>query len=85
MWYEDKAKDELDYSKPIIATNDKYTYLLLPVYVADSFRLNGFDWFDIRSGKINSCVSWKTPQEAVEAYRNTHEITNAKLTVTPIA
>ena len=85
MWYlKDEPKPKLDYSKPIVAKNSNgYTHLLLP-YIEDSYKILGYDWFNLDEGKFNSCVHWKTPQEAIDSYSENHTVTNAELTVTPI-
>lgn len=52
MWYQ-QGTDELDYSKPIIAKSkdSKYCYLLLSVRDAESYKVTGYDWFNIATGE----------------------------------
>lgn len=68
-WYTKTDKQELDYSKPIMATNsDKSSiYLLLPSTEDCSYIHRGYDWFNINTGEWNSCVNYKTVQEALKA------------------
>jgi hypothetical protein len=81
-WYE--SKDDLDYSKPIGAfTRSKSTLILIPCLDnKDSYKISGYNWFDITKGEWNSCCFFKTPQEAVSSYRNIYIyfIRNVKLT-----
>lgn len=68
-WYTNTDKQELDFSKPIMATNsDKSnTYLLLPSTEDCSYDHRGYDWFNINTGTWNSCKNWETVQEALES------------------
>lgn len=63
---------ELDYNKPICAASvdGLNIYVLLPRTHENSYRVKGYDWFNIGSGGWNSCVCWKTKEEAVGCYSN---------------
>lgn len=63
---------ELDYSKPIcsISIDGLDTYILLPRTYECSYTPIGYDWFSIIRNEWNSCVCWKTKEEAVECYSN---------------
>ena len=63
---------QLDYNKPICSTSTEgfNTYILLPRTREDSYTTIGYDWFNITKGEWNSCVCWKTKEEAVKCYRN---------------
>ena len=81
-WYTDTDKTILDYSKPIIAKSvSGKRYLLLPTCYDNSFKFRGYDWLDIKVGKWNSCVNWKTAEEAVKSYEKMYEISNYEFEV----
>ena len=53
----------------------KYTlagdrFLLLPTQEAGSYAITGYNWFDLRQNKWNSCTTFKTEQDAKNTYRN---------------
>lgn len=60
----------IDYNKPICSTSvdGLNTYILLPRTREDSYTIIGYDWFNITTFQWNSCVCWKTKEEAVECY-----------------
>lgn len=60
MWYEECSEDQLDYSKPIIATRNTYTYLLLP-----NIPGLGFCWFSIDDGTV-LVSGFETVEEAIK-------------------
>lgn len=82
-WYTDIDKTTLDYSKPIIAksrkTDDKF--LLLPTCKDGSYQFRGYDWFNIETGKWNSCVNFQTSEEAIKCYEKTYTISNYEFEV----
>lgn len=60
---------ELDYSKPVIATNsDNSICLLMANCDTKSYNVKGYDWLRLSDGNFNSSRCWPTPQEAVAAY-----------------
>jgi len=74
----------LDYNKPIFAKpvdllnrGSKNLYALLPMIEPMKYKIIGYNWFDLSTGKWNSCHTWATKQEAVKAYPG-HEIFNGK-------
>lgn len=65
MWYSNKIDEKvIDYTKPIISDSNGFTYILLPQIEEGSYKVVGYNWFDIINGKYNSCVFFETPQEA---------------------
>ena len=79
MWYSDKApKPELDYSKPIAASNGYNTFLLLR-----RTERNVFDWFDVKEGRWNSSYGWDKPEDAVNAY-GSYRIRNVEINLKDI-
>jgi len=66
-WYTNTAKQQLDYSKPICGDSGDATYLLLPHWQEDSYFLRGYDWFNLKTGKWNSCVGYGSVEEALMA------------------
>ena len=72
MWYTDTDKQELDFTKPICATDSmgEVTYLLLPTNQNKSYEFRGYNWFNPKTGKWNSCKDWSTAEEAVKVYGN---------------
>ncbi|AUR93317.1 hypothetical protein NVP1187O_004 [Vibrio phage 1.187.O._10N.286.49.F1] len=66
-WYTSTDKQELDYSKLIMATSSDRSsvYLLLPSTKDRSYDHRGYDWFNINTGEWNSCVNYKTVGEAL--------------------
>jgi len=79
MWYKTTDSSELDYSKPIIAENSgKDIFLLLPQIEKESYEIVGYNWFDIKRGKYDSCVCFKTAEKAVQN-RKGHIIKNATI------
>lgn len=84
MWYEQHAT-ALDYSKPIVAISKSTgkQYLLMPSLAQDgSYVIAGYNWFDVKMSKFNSCRTWKTPAEAVRAYEGAHKIKNVEIDFT---
>jgi hypothetical protein len=80
MWYEDN-KDELDYSKPIVAVDDAgTTYLLLPQIEKGNYKVIGYNWFNILGGRYDSYSFFLTAEEAV-ASRNGYTVCNGTLSV----
>lgn len=82
MWYQ-QGTDRLDYSKPIIAKSkdSKYCYLLMPVREVGTYRVTGYDWFNIVTGEWNSHVEHQTPQKAVDSYKPYMKVSNVDLSV----
>ena len=87
MWYEGfkKKVKKIDYSKPIFARGKagRIVFMLLP-QIKSGYSHTGFNWFNLAKGEYNSATFWKTPEEAVEAYRGQHEIYNANILVTEV-
>lgn len=89
-WYEQPKIGELDYQKPIVAQSESGSIeLLLPQINCDqstvnTFEIFGFNWFNLATGRWNSCRTWETPQAAVADRKGYHKIYNAKITVTPL-
>lgn len=74
------SESTLDYNKPICSTSTdgNNTYILLERTHEDSYGIKGYDWYNITANKWNSCVCWKTKEEAVSVYRN---VRNCKISV----
>ncbi len=72
MWYTETDKDVLDLTKPICATSrdGTQTYLLLPSNVDKRYAFRGYDWFNPVTGAYNSCMNYKTVEEAIKYYSN---------------
>lgn len=85
MWYsEEPTKIQLDYSKPIRATNGSDVYILMPIIKQrGGYVVCGYDWFNFNTGSWNSCTFWETPQEAIDAYSKYQKyiISNCELIV----
>ena len=85
MWYEGFKKKEkkIDYNKPIFArqTTGGIVFMLLP-QIQLGYTHSGFNWFNLADGSYNSCVFWKTPEQAVEAYQSQHKVYNANILIT---
>jgi len=77
-WYINEMKKALDYSKPIKAISKGlgFTYLLLPQIEPHSYKVIGYNWFNVDSGEYNSAECWKTPEEAIKYYSADHKIIN---------
>ncbi|BAV80786.1 hypothetical protein [Vibrio phage RYC] len=62
---------EIDLSKPICAVSyDQEAYILLPVDQEDSYSFRGYDWFNPKTGRWNSCANFKTVAAAISPYRD---------------
>ena len=80
-WYaETSPTPELDYSKPIIATNlnrPEQSYLLMPqIAEGSSYNIVGYNWFRFSDGRYNSCCFYDTAEKAVKSYARDHKIEN---------
>jgi len=85
MWYQNES--ELDMSKPIICESDddnKYICLLTPQLASlnddnrdgsNQYKIIGYNWLNLRTGKYNSCCFFKTPEEAIKS-REDYKIRN---------
>lgn len=82
-WYTNTEKKTLDYSKPIIAVSKDTggKFLLLPTCEDHSYQFRSYDWFNIKTGKWDSKVNWKTAEEAVKSYERMCEISNYEFEV----
>ena len=81
MWYsQDTEKPGLDFNKPITAERDGIQYLLLPSAKNNNYEIIGYNWFCLKSGKWNSCSTWKTPEEAIRAYSG-YNINNVTINI----
>lgn len=83
MWYS-SCKNELDYSKPIVAERktDGSIYLLLPqidTQVHKSVLVKSYNWFDLIKGVYNSCTCWDNPRKAVDSYSASFLIYNVDI------
>lgn len=58
---------ELDYGKPVAATDGRMVEILMPVKKAGSYEIIGYDWFNLTDGVWNSTICFKTPEIAVES------------------
>ena len=79
MWYEDTDKASIDYSKPIVARRGCSKYLLVPLK-GEGYSVEGYEWFNITTGEYNSNMCWRTAQEAVDCYKQSHDVFNVNLT-----
>lgn len=68
MWYENQ--NVLNYSLPIVAydSNGNKNLLIPMIQKGSGYKIVGYNWFDIINGEYGSSFTWKTPQEAVEAW-----------------
>jgi hypothetical protein len=88
MWYDGFEKKRIDFKKPVFAkpireeTEEILVYILLPQLMPDSYKVIGFNWFNLKDGSFNCSTRWRTPQEAVEAYKQGHEIYNGLMSIT---
>jgi len=82
MWYS-VNKSELDYSKPIVAENNRGDkYLLLPQINTQFERtviVKGYNWFNIKTGNYNSCSCWASAKKAVDAYIDSYSFYNVDI------
>ena len=78
-WYTN-SKTGLDYSKPIIAKEDGMTYLLVPVTEPKTYKVVGYNWLNLDTGRYNSCATWANAYDAVNAYRN-YDVSNAEFKI----
>jgi hypothetical protein len=53
--------------KYILAAN---RYILLPTIAPGNYDIIGYNWFDIKEGKYNSCACWSTKEAAIAMYKN---------------
>ncbi|MDB4311821.1 hypothetical protein N9937_00160 [bacterium] len=88
MWYSNGRKPALDMTKPITCVElvgGKYTtYLLLPKTGVGSYDVAGYDWFNLTDGSWNSGMTWRTPEDAIDAYASDgKKIFNAELVAHP--
>lgn len=67
-----KETVKLNLDEPI-ACKDKndsgIVYLLLPQQRHDGYKVEGYNWFNIKHFCWNSCVCWKTKEEAIKSYQ----------------
>jgi len=81
MWY-DKREQPLDFDKPIIAkkTENNHLFILIPQIASGSgYKIIGYNWLGLSSGKYNSCIFYKTVESAIQAYSNSCGFFNADL------
>ena len=80
-WY-NKEKTKLDYDAPIVACNEEFVAVLLPQIKPGNYKIVGYNWFNITTGKYMSCATFPTVKEAVNLYQKTYEVSNADLVIT---
>ena len=80
MWYEQEKDKKTERDRPIFARRNNDTFILLPQIREKSYTICGYNWFNITKGEYNSCVFYKTIQDAIDAYES-HKISNGSLTV----
>lgn len=82
-WYKNSEQEQIDYSKPIMSTSvdGASTFLLLPVCKEGSYKVVGYNWFNITLGQWNSCSTFKTAQEAINCYSN---VKNCEIELKPL-
>ena len=84
MWYEDEEK-ALNFDLPIFAettTGKVERYLLMPqISKSKGYVTIGYNWLNIKEGRYNSCVFFKTPRAAIEGYESNHKIFNGDIAI----
>lgn len=70
MWYKEHSEREVDLSRPIIAEDGKNVELLLPQIEKGSYKIVGYNWFNLTVGQYNSCATFKTVEAAIRARSN---------------
>jgi len=64
-----KKNVEINFDKPIACKDDKgHFYLLLPQQKHDGYEVMGYNWLNLETLEWNSCVCWKTKEEAITSY-----------------
>ena len=83
-WYNDDVKRPLNYDKPIIAeSKDGDKYLLLPqISKNNGYKIIGYNWFRIVSGRYNSSCFFGSVAEAIGDYSE-YKIYNADIVIKP--
>ncbi len=72
-----KEKYGVDLDKPIIAESGGAIYLLIPNLASDSYQaVNGYNWFNLAEGRLNSCRTWPTAAEVLAAYNSCYSFSN---------
>lgn len=67
-WYERLKKEELKRDRPVIAQLDGMNFLLLPQKERGSYKIIGYDWFNLQTGNYNSVMLFSF-EEAILTYR----------------
>ena len=60
-------KPMIDYNKPIFCKDGSNTYMLVPS-VNGTYVVLGYNWLNVADNCLNSSVTWKTKEEAIDAY-----------------
>ena len=68
MWYEKTTA--LNFNKPIYAKDSNIKYILLPQIKKGNTEIVGYNWFNMITGKYNSCCFFNTAQEAIDCYND---------------
>lgn len=82
MWYE-KA-NQIRKDRPIFCKNIKNgnVYLLLP-QIGAKYEVIGYNWFNIKAGRYNSCTFFETVEQAIACYKGeVYWFFNGKLSYT---
>ena len=81
MWYK-TGENKLDFSKPIIAEDreTKEQHILLPQVKKDSYKVEGYNWFNLQTGSYASCIFFETVLEALYS-RERYKLYNANIIV----
>ena len=86
MWYSKWVrKNELDYSKPIVAENkeDDIKFILLPLKNRN-YKIIGYDWFNVKTGEYNSDMCIVDAREAVKMYDVSYSVYNVEIQLNKI-
>ncbi len=68
MWYASK-EGGISLDGPIVAEQDSTKLLLLPQMGKETgYEIIGYNWFNLTTGKYNSCSFFKTAKEAIDSY-----------------